>query len=295
MDPVSRLPLNALRVFVALAQKGSMRGAAEALNVQPSAVSMQVKNLNDYLGVPLLAKSGRGVELTHHGIALLPGVLAGLTQIDDAVKSLRQSAFDRPFTLSVLGSYLQRWLVPRLPSFEAAHPHFKLQILSSPLPVNLARGDADAAVRLGPGRWPGVNAEKLMDEWLVPACTPALARRIGQLKRGELPQNVKLLESAEHPWSMWTGCETGSRSPHVMIDDALALVTAAESALGLGLLRWSLICDAVADGRLVVVGHKIPHRFAYYWVRAADRAGRATSQTHGHELHLWLRQQSQRH
>ena len=85
MKAVPRLPLNSLRVFEAVGRFGSMARAAEALNVQPSAVSMQIRNLTDFVGLPLVAKAGRRIELTAHGRTLLPAVLAGLGQIESAV------------------------------------------------------------------------------------------------------------------------------------------------------------------------------------------------------------------
>jgi LysR family transcriptional regulator, glycine cleavage system transcriptional activator len=97
MTTISRLPLNALRVFLAVARCGSMARAAEALNVQPSAVSMQMQNLSEYAGLPLIIKRGRSVELSVHGARLLPQVLTGLKQIEEAISSLRDSARTGPF------------------------------------------------------------------------------------------------------------------------------------------------------------------------------------------------------
>src|SRR5579862_6078099 len=128
MKTFPRLPMNALRVFESVARHGSMAKAAEALNVQPSAVSMQMKNLARHIGTDLVARHGRRLELTPAGTTLLRAVLAGLGQIDEAVQALRKSARGGPFTLSVLPSYLHGWLMSRLPAFEAAHPAFRLQL-----------------------------------------------------------------------------------------------------------------------------------------------------------------------
>src|SRR4249919_2995561 len=114
MKAFPRLPLNALRVFEAVARLRSMTRAAEALDVQPSAVSMQMKNLADFVGLPLVVQSGRRLELTAHGEALLPCVVAGLGQIEEKIAALRRGAREQPFTLSVLPAFLHLWLYPRL-------------------------------------------------------------------------------------------------------------------------------------------------------------------------------------
>jgi DNA-binding transcriptional LysR family regulator len=293
MSTLSRLPLNALRVFATVSKNGSMAKAAEELNVQPSAVSMQLKNLSNYVGVPLFEKRDNQIRLTRHGAQLLPAVLAGLTQIDTAVRSLRNHGTKRAFTLSVLPSYLYRWLLPRIPAFEAEHPESRLMLLTSRELVDLSRADVDAAVRLGAGKWRGAKAEKLMDEWLVPACAPALARRTGRLQQGELPANAKLLHGSVDPWSLWTGHDLSPGTPAFVIDDAMALVTAAEAGQGVGLLRWALISSSVAERRLVPIGERIPYRFAYYWVRAANRLAAANQEGQSGEFRLWLKKQSQ--
>src|SRR5512146_3279803 len=128
---ISRLPLNSLRVCEAVARLKSMSRAAEALNVQPSAVSMQMKNLTAYIGLPLVVSAGRGLELTKHGESLLPSVLSGLGQIEERILAMRRTARAQPFTLSVLPGFLHLWLHPRLARFEAAHPQFKLRIVAS--------------------------------------------------------------------------------------------------------------------------------------------------------------------
>ncbi len=288
MKSPPRLPLNALRVFEAVARNGSMARAAEALNVLPSAVSMQMKNLADYVGVPLVVMRGRRLELTAHGEKILPGVLAGLSRIDAAVAALRDDIAGRPFTLSVLPSFLHLWLMPRLSSFEAANPSFQLQILSHQHVVDLLQENVDAAVRLGAGTWPGVKATKLMDESLVPICAPGLRKQAGRLEPGMLPKGVRLLHSSIDPWNLWTGSPIPAKTAIVAIDDAMAIITAAEQGRGVALARSSLCQLSIKAGHVIAVGEPIPYRFAYYWVSKArlpaDRSGGA--------LFKWIKAQA---
>jgi LysR family transcriptional regulator, glycine cleavage system transcriptional activator len=285
---VARLPLNALRVFEAVARLKSMTRAAEALNVQRSAVSMQMKNLGEYIGVPLVVKAGRTVELTVHGETLLPSVLSGLAQIEETIVALRRAARGQPFTLSVLPAFLHLWLHPRLPGLEAAHPSLRLRIVSSRDLVDLSRGEADAAIRLGPGEWPGVASRKLMDEGLVPVCTPQLAKRVGRLLPGRMPQGAPLLETTIDPWSHWSPAARRGEAPSITADDAISTVRAAEEGKGVALLRTSLVESALKDGRLTALAEPIEYRWRYYWVTT-----KASAASPGHRLlYEWFRSQA---
>lgn len=266
----ARLPLNAVRVFEAVAAHRSFSAAADALHVTTAAVSMQIKSLEQYLQVQLFRRNRRDVQLTDDGEALLPYVRRGLDELElgfRAVKSAREGAL----VISVLGSFLQRWFMPRLPAFRDAHPKIDLQIRASPTPVDFARDDAHVAIRFGGGAWPGVHAEWLMDEWLVAVCTPGLLKRYGPLRgpgdTGEYP----LLHSSSEPWDIWlTGNDEGRElwpTTGMAFDDSVAVVHAAEQGQGLALVRWSLAADEIATGR-VVLAHPHALRFArsYYFV-----------------------------
>lgn len=272
MKAISRLPLNALRVFEAVARLGSMARAAEALSVQPSAVSMQLKNLTDFVGLPLLVRAGHRIELTPHGAALLPSVVAGLGGIEDAVTALRRSADARPFTLSVLPAFLHLWLLPRLARFEESEPTFKMRVIAGRELTDLARGEADAAIRLGDGKWPHLRARKLMPETLVPVCSPALRRKVGQLAPGDVPAGVPLLQSAIDPWTRWSPDAKCGKPWSVAVEDAVAVVRAAERGRGVALVRGSLAQDAITAGSLVAVGKPLAYRWSYYWVTPANPA-----------------------
>jgi LysR family glycine cleavage system transcriptional activator len=266
MKATPRLPLNSLRVFEAVGRLGSMSKAAEALNVQPSAVSMQVKNLAEYVGLPLVVKVGRRVELTRDGELLLRSVLAGLRQIETAIAGLRRTARERPFVLSTTPAVLHLWLAPRLAEFEAANPDFRMRIVSSRELVDPTRGEIDAALRLGPGRWPGVKARRLMGDSLVPACAPSLAKRVGHLRHGAIPKGVALLASTLDPWTLWSAHGLRGMTPSIQLDDAMSLVRAAEEGRGVALVRTLIIEDALKAKRLVAIGDPIPYRFSYYFV-----------------------------
>ena len=266
----ARLPLNAVRVFEAVAAQRSFSAAADALYVTTAAVSMQIKSLEQYLGVRLFRRNRRDVQLTAEGESLLPYVRSGLDEIElgfRAVKSARGSAL----AISVLSSFLQRWLLPRLPVFRGAHPKIDLQIRASPAMVDFARDDMHVAIRFGRGSWPRVHAEHLMDEWLVPVCTPELLKRHGRLRGPGDTRDYPLLHSSSEPWDLWlTGNDEGAELWPVTgtaFDDSVAVLHAAAQGQGLALVRWSLAADDIEKKR-VVLAHPHALRFArsYYFV-----------------------------
>jgi len=266
----ARLPLNAVRVFEAVATQRSFSAAADALHVTTAAVSMQIKSLEQYLQVRLFRRNRRDVQLSPEGESLLPYVRRGLDELElgfRAVKTARSGAL----VISVLGSFLQRWLLPRLPAFRETHPKVDLQIRASNAVVDFARDDVHVAIRFGRGSWPRLHAEWLMDEWLVAVCTPALLKRHGRLRGPGDTGDYPLLHSSSEPWDIWlTGNDEGRELWPVtgtVFDDSAAVVHAAEQGQGLALARWSLAADQIAKGQ-VVLAHPHGLRFArcYYFV-----------------------------
>jgi len=266
----ARLPLNAVRVFEAVASQRSFSAASDALHVTTAAVSMQIKSLEQYLQVRLFRRNRRDVQLTAEGESLLPFVRRGLDELElgfRAVKSARGSAL----VIGVLGSFLQRWLLPRLPDFRAAHPKIDLQIRASTSLVDFARDDVHIAIRFGRGGWPRLHAERLMDDWLVAVCTPELLKRYGRLRGPGHTGDYPLVHSSSEPWDIWlTGNDEDKELWPVTgtaFDDSVAVTHAAEQGHGLALVRWSLAAHQIAEGR-VVLAHPQALHFArsYYFV-----------------------------
>jgi LysR family glycine cleavage system transcriptional activator len=266
----ARLPLNAVRVFEAVAAQRSFSAASEALHVTTAAVSMQIKSLEQYLQVRLFRRNRRDVQLTAEGESLLPFVRRGLDELElgfRAVKSARGSAL----VISVLGSFLQRWLLPRLPDFRAAHPKIDLQVRASMALADFARDDVHVAIRFGRGGWPRLHAERLMDDWVVAVCTPELLKRYGRLRGPGHTGDYPLVHSSSEPWERWLTANGEGKEMWPMtglaFDDSVAVVHAAEQGQGLALVRWSLAAGQIAEGR-VVLAHPQALRFAssYYFV-----------------------------
>ena len=268
----ARLPLNAVRVFEAVAVERSFSEAAEALHVTTAAVSMQIKSLEEYLQVKLFHRNRRDVQLTAQGEALLPYVRRGLGELELGFRAIK-SARGGPLVLSVLSSFLQAWLLPRLTTFDNdVQPNIDLQIRASAAVVDFARDDVQVAIRFGRGGWPRVHAERLLDEWLVAVCTPALLKRHGRLSGPGDTGRYPLVHSTSEPWDIWLvgrdeDKEIWPVTTGTAFDNSVAVVQAAKQGLGLALTRWSLAADEIARGH-VVLAHPQALRFSrsYYFV-----------------------------
>jgi LysR family glycine cleavage system transcriptional activator len=264
-----RLPLNALRVFEAVATHMSFATAAEALNVTPAAVSMQIRTLENYLRVPLFQRRGRRIALSAEGALLLPGVRRGLAELQQAMRQLRQDRSAGVLNISTLASYLQKWLMPRLPQFYDRNPDIELSIHTSPSPVDFGDGNFHAALRMSLGPTAGLYNEKLLDEWFLPVCSPELFARHGLLRTPADLKRYPLLRSADESWSMFRthSADADWREHGTAFDDSLTVLAAAEQGQGLALTRWTIAAQDLATGRIVRASAEVvPCPRSYYFV-----------------------------
>lgn len=169
------VPLNALRAFEAAARNLSIKIAAEELGVTPSAVSHQLRQLEDTLGVDLMRRVGARLELTEAGATLFPELSVGFARINTAVGGLRRERISGPLRISMLPTFAAHWLSPRLASYPFDRTGFELLLSTTQVPVDLAAGAADVAVRHGHGKWDGLVADLLFRETAALLGPPALA------------------------------------------------------------------------------------------------------------------------
>ena len=174
-------PLNALRAFEAAARHLSVTQAAIELNVTPSALSHQIRGLEEFLGLRLFERRPRSIELTPHGRLLYPGLQAGFSLIRDAVAGLRAADGGRVLVVSAPPGFTSKWLVARLYRFAEAYPDIDLRISSSVGYANFTVDGVDVAIRnvqLPCPADPALIYEKLFDAGLVPVCSPKAHRQV---------------------------------------------------------------------------------------------------------------------
>ena len=197
-------PLNALRAFEAAARHLSITRAASELHVTPAAVSHQVRSLEEYLDVQLFRRVGNALFLTDAGQACLPGLRAGFAELFRAMDALRQHDARGPLVLSVAPVFAAKWLIPRLSAFHALHPEIDVQISASLDLVDFDRDGFDAAVRIGRGRYPGLAADRLFGESVIPMCSPKLLQHPNALETPADLRNHVLLHFDWPGSERWT-------------------------------------------------------------------------------------------
>lgn len=253
MLPPGKLPpLPALRTFEAAARLASYSRAAEELHVTHSAVSHQIRALEEQLGFALFTRQGRAVVLTAAGEALAASANAALRQMAETIGDLRRRTDTRRLSISVMPSFAGRWLAPRIASFIDANPDCEVNILSSTERVDFSREAVDVAIRWGPGAYTGVRVEHLMDDVLFPVLSPnfpgGVPRQPSELLR--LPLLRSDLE-AWRPWFRLAGLDVAEPNAGLMMSDSGLLVRAAIKGQGVALARRSLVSLALRRGKLV--------------------------------------------
>ena len=270
MTDTKKLPLNALRVFEQVAAHLSFTDAAEALDVTPAAVSSHIKTLEELLETPLFYRHSRPVRLTPQGAQLLPGVQRGLAELAHAVEQLRHHRQSGVLNISLLGSFLQKWLLPRLGDFYKKFPEVDLRFNASRELVDFMKSDFHAAVRYGLGDWPGLTSERLLDDWVFPVASPKLVEQHGPIHTLNDLSKYPLLHSPSEAWKDWlrsVGGDTTRSERGPTLDDSAAVLAAAELGQGLALARWSLVAGDLAAGRLVRPSNQsVRQKNAYYFV-----------------------------
>ena len=273
---MNRLPLTALRAFEAVASHMSFTAAATALYVSPAAISQQIRALEATLGYPLFERLGASIRLTTEGARLLPRVKRGFDELRRAMEEALRSQDSRQINVSLLASFLQRWLLPRLPEFQAAHPDIDLRLSASTQMVDLGDSDFHAAIRFGVGKWPGVKARLLLEDWLVPVCNAESLQRLGPITSFADLGRHTLLHTNTEPWNDWVKPLFGRRHEVPVrseLDDSASAVIAAERGYGVAMARWSLVAGDVQASRLVCAADwAVHHHRAYYFVTTAAKA-----------------------
>lgn len=249
-------PLSALRAFEAAARHESAKQAAEELSVTATAISHQIRALEESLGLALFVRKPRQLELTMAGRELQQVLESAFDSIGAAVERLSAAPRRHAVTLSTTPAVAVRWLLSWVCLLRDSHPDIDLRIHASHEPVALDGVTADIAIRYGDGRWPGLVAEKLFDNTFIPACSPLL----GLHDAAELPRHTLIhfrnqaVISSPLDWAVWQkqaqvpGLDVAAG---LVFSDETHAVSAAVGAQGVALMSRQLIEDELTAGRLV--------------------------------------------
>jgi len=271
--------LNGLRAFESAARHLSFTAAAAELNVTQTAISHQIRRLEEQLGLALFVRGNRKLALTREAVAYLPAVRAAFADLRQATERLRRAERDGLLTVSTITSLAAKWLLPRVAAYQDANPGIEIRISASTHLVDFRREEVDMAVRYGRGSWPGLRADWLMAEHLFPVCSPALLAGARPLRRPEDLEHHTLLHAtvAREDWQLWltaAGLPTAlAQRRGLNFDQSFMALQAAIDGLGVALGRSPLVEADIAAGRLVVpFDLVVPAEAGFYVVAPEETA-----------------------
>ncbi len=266
---MSRLPLHTLPAFRVVARLGNLRAAAQELHLTHSAVSQQIKQLEEQVGFELFDRRGRRIVLNAAGATLQRYVEPALTRLDEGLRAAMATAKGdaQRLRLTLMPSFAQRWLLPRVPSWHERYPGISLELHTSQHIVDLAHEGFHAALRQGVGPWRGLQAEQLIDSPLIALGSPAAAGRLQGRSTDALAEEPLL--GNNELWERWFAlgnCQVAV-NPVATFNDSGLMLQAVEQDMGIGLAREVLAADALRQGKLVRLSPwALPDATAYtYW------------------------------
>ncbi|HVF34221.1 MAG TPA: LysR substrate-binding domain-containing protein [Candidatus Saccharimonadia bacterium] len=274
---MSRVPLQALQGFVAAARAKNLSRAAERMNLTVSALSHQMRGLEDRVGRKLFERGPRGLSLTAYGQQLFDQVGPAFDTVEHALRKLKASG-DEQLTISAMPRIAGGWLVPRLPRFVALHPEVELNIQSSAQLIDFEREPIDAALRFGRGEWPGLRADPLFDEWIAPVASAGFVAAHGVDICDTLP-DVPLLGAPSDRWQAWFKTFGGTPPKRYVatFSDSEALLKAAAEGLGVALAPLTLARPLLDAGKLVLLTANCMRADFSHWLvyppRSEEHAG----------------------
>jgi len=285
-------PLNALRVFEAAARHLSFKEAANELSITQAAVSHQIKSLEDYLGVQLFRRAGRGVQLTEAARAALPRLRDGFDALASAVETIHVRADETDLQITAPPVFTARWLMPRLANFQKEEPKIDVRVVALSKMVDAGALDSAALVsnldlrsdtsgveiHLGAGDYPGHRADRLFGVSTVAVASPELVKGEPPIREpADLSHQTLLHDDAMdlvaqgHAWQKWleeagVGDQVdGTRGPH--FSSNILSLEAASQKLGIALALRPLVDADLASGRLCAPFKvELKPRSAYYLV-----------------------------
>lgn len=268
---MKRIPVGPLRAFDIAARNLNLSAAAEEMNVTHAAVSRQVKQLEDRLGVKLFERLPRGLRLTAQGALLAEGTRAAFDRLASALEDVSTPTVRRKLTISTFSSFNARWLMPRVQSFSMLFPDVDLQVITTAQLTDFAREDVDIAIRFGGGNYPGLHTVPLFRPREIVVCAPSLLKGGAPLKNiGDLRNFTLLHDDSHRSWARWleaVGAKGINPRRGIVCGDRNSMLQAALAGQGMAIASEVFAASELAAGRLVqVFEQEVTSEYAIYAV-----------------------------
>lgn len=247
-------PLTALRCFEAAARRESYSLAAEELFLTPSAVSHQVRALENIVGNRLFIRVGRKMLLTDMGAAYYEKIRGAFKEIISATQAVSESQAGSTLRINVLPHFASVWLMPRLERFMQSNKSCELQIFTNRQPIIFSESNVDCDIRYGHGRWPNLCSDLLVRDVVTPLCSPNLAKRAGFKKASDVAKQTLIYGNKRTNWDIWGAqfqVPAVANAKKLPCDRSNIALDAAIAGLGIALESLFLAHEAVARRQLV--------------------------------------------
>jgi len=287
-------PLSALRAFEAAARHGSFKNAAVELAVTPTAVSHQVRSLEDHVALRLFERRTRQVVLTDAGAQLYPVLRDGFDAFADAIARLTRPGAREQVTISATVAFTTRWLIPRVARFRERHPDIDLQLRASDDVVEIDTGGVDIAIRYGEGPYPGQTVTPLFADSFAPAFNPLLriAGPEDLAARPLIDFEWRRRHAGNPTWSRWfeaAGLDAPQTPAALRFSEESHAIQAAVAGQGVALISLALVEEELAAGQLV---QPFGPRLAGYRHHVLTTTGLSAA---GATVVAWLREEADDH
>ncbi len=254
---MKRIPVGPLRAFDIAARNLNLSAAAEEMNVTHAAVSRQVKQLEQRLGVQLFERLPRGLKLTVHGALLAEGTREAFDRLASAIEDVSAPAVRRKLSISTFSSLSTRWLMPRVQAFSEQFPDTDLQVSTSAKLVDFSREDVDIALRFGGGQYPGLHVRPMFKPKEIAVAAPSLLKRGPPLKTfADLKGHTLLHDDSYRTWTRWldaVGAKGVNPRRGVICGDRNSMLQATLDGGGIGITSEVFAAAELKEGRLVRV------------------------------------------
>lgn len=255
MKMSKQFPLNSLRVFEAAARRMSFTKAGEELGLTQTAVSYQIKLLEDTIGEQLFLRRPRQVALTDAGAKLAPKISEAFAIMDEALSGMTDQS-ESTLIIHTTATFASRWLAYHLGTFQLENPGIAVRLETSQEMVDFTRTEADVAIRSGSGQWPGLRAHFLMTSDFTPMLSPVLAQTIGGVHEPADILKLRIIDPGDIWWPHWFAAaglpEADLEGRPISRLGAQSIEAAAAIAgQGVAILKPEFYADDVALGRLI--------------------------------------------
>ncbi|MER9578510.1 transcriptional regulator GcvA [Mesorhizobium sp. M0189] len=270
----------ALRTLEAAARHLNFTRAADELGLTPAAVSHQIKEIEDQLGIMLFTRTSRTIRLTEAGAVLFEASTDALDLLGRAVSRAQKTARGSALLKVTLDAqFATKWLMRRVDDFRKQHPTIELRFDISYEVRDFDRDDVDVGIRFGAGKYPGLRSHRLFENVIIPVCSPALLRSGPPLKepRDLFHHTLAHIEWSRQGvtwpnWSMWmaaAGVDDFDDSRTIVFGNSTDAVQAALDGNAVALADFAMVANDLSEGRLIrpfELGIKVAPEFAYFLV-----------------------------